>query len=598
MHIERLLDARTWRAFDVDEAGRVLAGWDESGSVQLVEIDPDGTVTRLTALPGGCAGRYLPGTRVALVAHDDGGNERTQLSLLRLDPRPPNPVGIDGLEPFVRDPKFKHDPVEVLPGAVAYTTNRRNGVDFDVVVRDLATGAERVAYAGGGRVDPRAAVSADGRRVALGIAAVPPLSDQILLATDGDIQPLTDPNEHARNMFPHWLPDGSLLLSSDQDRDLMGVLRHDPADGSWTWLVVDDECDLIGYPSPDGRLLLVFANEAGAARLSIHDVATGSRLREVALPGPGWVRFPLPDPVWSPDSRSVVLTFSGPTNPADVLLIDADTGSVRALTNAAAVFDGAVLATPSHHRVPTPDGELVPCLVYPPTSTVDGLAGSAVLVLHGGPEAQATQMFNPIVQGLAAAGHTVLVPDVRGSTGYGKRWYSADDVRRRLDAVADLAALHDWLPTLGLDRAALWGGSYGGYLVLAGLAFQPERWAAGVDIIGMSSLVTFLENTSPYRRAYREREYGSLVHDREFLHSASPLSRVDQIRAPLFVIHGANDARVPVSEAEQVAAALGDRGVPCELLVYGDEGHGLAKRANRMDAYPKAVAFLGRVLGR
>ncbi len=194
----------------------------------------------------------------------------------------------------------------------------------------------------------------------------------------------------------------------------------------------------------------------------------------------------------------------------------------------------------------------------------------------------------------------MLVPNVRGSTGYGKRWYSADDGHRRLDSVADLAALHAYLPELGLDqaRAALWGGSYGGYMVLAGLAFQPELWAAGVDIVGIASLVTFLENTSAYRRAYREREYGTLADDREFLHSVSPLTRVDDIRAPLFIIHGANDPRVPLSEAEQIHAAMTSRGRECELLVYADEGHGLAKRANRADAVPKALAFLARHLAR
>jgi dipeptidyl aminopeptidase/acylaminoacyl peptidase len=164
--------------------------------------------------------------------------------------------------------------------------------------------------------------------------------------------------------------------------------------------------------------------------------------------------------------------------------------------------------------------------------------------------------------------------------------------------VADLAAIHAWLPTIGVDqsRVALYGGSYGGYMVLAGLAFQPSLWAAGVDIVGIASLVTFLENTSDYRRAVREREYGTLADDREFLELASPLNRVDDIRAPLFVIHGANDPRVPLSEAEQIAEALTKRDIPCELLVYADEGHGLAKLQNRLDAYPQAFAFLAEHL--
>ena len=287
--------------------------------------------------------------------------------------------------------------------------------------------------------------------------------------------------------------------------------------------------------------------------------------------------------------------MSSSTAPSSVSSVDARTGVLTPLV-ASEVPDHVAerLVVPTVHRVATPDGEQVPCFVYRPASEVPEVAGASVLVVHGGPESMATRLFNPVVQALASTGFTVLVPNVRGSTGYGKRWYSLDDVDLRLDSVADLAALHDWLPSLGLDpaRSALWGGSYGGYMVLAGTTMQPERWAAGVDIVGISSLVTFLENTSAYRRAYREREYGSLEHDRELLERASPITYLDQLRAPLFVIHGANDPRVPLGEAEQIAAALAARGIPHELKVYGDEGHGLAKRANRLDAYPAAVEFL------
>ena len=149
---------------------------------------------------------------------------------------------------------------------------------------------------------------------------------------------------------------------------------------------------------------------------------------------------------------------------------------------------------------------------------------------------------------------------------------------------------------LGAGKAALLGGSYGGFMVLAGLAFQPDLWAAGVDIVGVSDFVTFLENTSDYRRAQRELEYGSLEHDRDFLISISPLRHSDAIRAPLFVVHGRNDPRVPVSEAEQLVAKLSQRDVRCDLLIYGDEGHGLVRLKNMLDAYPKAIAFLDEVL--
>ena len=131
---------------------------------------------------------------------------------------------------------------------------------------------------------------------------------------------------------------------------------------------------------------------------------------------------------------------------------------------------------------------------------------------------------------------------------------------------------------------------------MAAVSMHPGLWAAGVDIVGMSSLVSFLENTSDYRRAVREREYGSLADDREFLIQASPLTYVHAIDTPLFVIHGANDPRVPLSEAEQIKAALDDKGVACELLVFDDEGHGLAKRVNRLAAYPAALSFLDDLL--
>jgi dipeptidyl aminopeptidase/acylaminoacyl peptidase len=205
-----------------------------------------------------------------------------------------------------------------------------------------------------------------------------------------------------------------------------------------------------------------------------------------------------------------------------------------------------------------------------------------------------------VLQAFVAEGYAVVAPNVRGSTGYGKRYAHLDDVRLRLDSVRDLAAIHAWLAGVGLDprRAVLYGGSYGGYMVLSGLALQPELWAAGVDIVGMSSLVTFLENTAEWRRAVREREYGRLDRDRDFLRQASPITHVDRMRAPLFIIHGANDPRVPVGEARQIHEVLRGKGVATEMLIYDNEGHGLARLENRLEAYPRVLAFLDRVLQR
>ena len=590
--LTRLLDATTWRAFDVDDAGRILAGDDSRGSVQLVELTAGGGATPLTALPGACHGRYLPGERMVVVSHDSDGDERAQLSLLHPDALE-GPVGEDGLEPLVRDPRFIHGLVEVHPGGrIVYSTNRRNGVDFDLVLRVIASGEESVLYDGGGMVGG-AAVSPDGTKVLMTRPGTPALSAQVLLIERGTTTEVTDAAEHARYGGLQWLPDGdAAIVVSDSGRDHLGVARLDPGTGTLTWLVTDDAHDVTARLSPDGRLLLVAVDEDGASRLAVHD-ADGTFVRGVGLPGVGVADF-LTVPRWSPDGTGVVLTWTDPATPADVVLVDAQSGRSGIAASSGRALADLDLVAPTSHGIPTPDGETVPCFVYEPARP----SGSSVLVVHGGPEGQSVRSFSPIVQALLGDGHTVLVPNVRGSVGYGKRWYSLDDVERRLDSVADLAAIHDWLPTLGLDpaRSALWGGSYGGYMVLAGLAFQPRRWGAGVDIVGISSLVSFLENTSPYRRAHREREYGSLERNREFLERASPLGRIGDVRAPLFVIHGANDPRVPLSEAEQVAAAVRGNGVECEMAVYDDEGHGLAKRVNRLDAYPRALAFLRRAL--
>jgi dipeptidyl aminopeptidase/acylaminoacyl peptidase len=621
LNLAMLLDIRRYVALDLDSSGRVLAGSDDSGSMQLIEILPDGSVTRLTALPGACTGRYLPGQRAVIVSHDDGGNERHQLSVLPV----PSPAGgladLDSLQPLVRDERYIHLLADVTRGQICYFTNRRNGVAFDPVIRDLADGTERTLGLGD-HMFGEAAISPDGRWLALTVFSAVTASAAHVVLVDltvpaGAEHPVevTPADAPAMNHALAWSPGSdALFFSSNNDREFVAVARHDLVSGQRTWLMSDQNADLTGWPAPDGSVILIERNDDGASVLALHDAGTGERLSDLPLPVRGSIgRI---GPVWGPDSAALAMTVSGADVPSDVLLAVRQRGEPAArppvdrrrgfsggpalLTHSAARLDGEPTTSPEHHRVPARDGEQIPCLVYRPPAHLPGrdLSGSAVVHVHGGPESQARDDFQIEVQALAAAGHTVLVPNVRGSTGYGKRWYSADDGRRRLDSVADLAALHAYLPELGLDqaRAALMGGSYGGYMVLAGLAFQPGLWAAGVDIVGIASLVTFLEHTSAYRRAYREREYGTLADDREFLYAASPLTRIDDITAPLFIIHGANDPRVPLSEAEQIHAGLLSRGLECELVVYADEGHGLAKRANRTDALQRASAFLARHL--
>jgi dipeptidyl aminopeptidase/acylaminoacyl peptidase len=616
-----LLECRTAAVLDEracdDGSSRLLIRSDLGGTAQLYEWSANG-LRALTDLPGPVSiGRYVPGAEQVVLATDNGGDERHQISLLDIPPLDisphdaADPPGADAgkLLPVTSDGRYVHGLAGVSRDGrlIAFVSNRRNGVDFDVWLHDLGTGEQRCLYAEGGWCSAASGFSPGGVWLSVLRSGSRPMDDDLLLLrVDGSEHTVVLPHPEQAAVVgpPVWVDDDLVLVSSNVGRDWQALFAHDLRTGRST-PVLERPHDVAGWTSADGSTLLVVGNVDEASRAELFRVRTDgatvhlAEMGAVPLPDPDAViafSHLLPDPVLAPDGSSVTFTVSSPAIPGDVWRHDVRTGASTRLTTSPGAPTSDGVARPERHRVPSFDGLQVPVLLYRPADP-PGRA-PVVLVIHGGPEGQSQTVFSPIVQALAGRGYAVVVPNVRGSTGYGKRYYGLDDTIRRLDSVADLGAIADWLPSAGLDgrRAALWGGSYGGYMVLAGCAFQPERWAAGVDIVGISDLVSFLEKTAGYRRAAREREYGTLAQDREFLVRASPLRSADDIRAPLFVIHGANDPRVPPAEAEQIVASLRNRNVPCELLVYPDEGHGLARLANRLDAYPRAMAFLDAVL--
>jgi len=504
-------------------------------------------------------GQFLPDGRI-LVERDAGGNERTQLYV--------------GDEPLVVDDRYKHDTPHAAGRTLAYSTNRRNGVDFDIVAHDLENGEEHIFEIGG--FTAVAAISPDGTRiVAEKVGELSGDSDLFLCDVDaGTIEHLTPHEGAAEYMTPCFRGD-ELVWATNEGRDTLAV-------GD-----VESEWDLTCFTDPAGCSLLIVANEDGYSRLTIAG-------EELPLPGRGVVE----SPVFSAHGSRLAYAFSSPTQPKGVWLYDLAGGGLQRLTG---VDAPAGLVEPALHRFESFDGESVPVFTFTPPGSGPF---PVVVMVHGGPEAQWVPEWHvnyvPLAQYLVSRGYAVAVPNVRGSSGYGKRYEHLDDVRLRLDSVRDLEALHGWLaarPEIDASRAVVYGRSYGGYMVLAALAFQPELWAAGIESVGISSFVTFLENTSPYRRAIREREYGSLERDRDFLVEASPITHVDAIRAPLFIQHGANDPRVPLGESEEIARVLGEKGIHCELVVYPDEGHSIAKLSNRIDSFTRAIAFLDEVLG-
>ena len=302
------------------------------------------------------------------------------------------------------------------------------------------------------------------------------------------------------------------------------------------------------------------------------------------------------------DGGALFVDLSRATSPDEVYRVETPSGAVTAVTASDhAGLDPSTLVEPTLERVRSFDGLEVPVFLYTPRGLRPGERAPTVVWVHGGPEGQFNPYFNAVIQFMVGHGYVVAAPNVRGSTGYGKRYSHLDDIEHREDSVRDLAAVNRWLRTradVHPDRIAVLGGSYGGYMVLAALTLDPELWAAGCDIVGIANFRTFLERTASYRRALREAEYGSLARDGAVLDRISPIHRVDRIRAPLFVIHGANDPRVPVTEAEQIVAALRARHQRVEYLRFDNEGHGIFRRENRIAAYGALARFFDEVLGR
>jgi dipeptidyl aminopeptidase/acylaminoacyl peptidase len=603
--VRALLAARMIVLADLDRGPgapeRMLVRSDATGSFQLSELGPDRSLAALTDLPEPiAAARYIPGARRAVIEADAGGNERAQLFLLDLDRAAPARAFAE-LQALTDDPRHGHHLAGISPDGrlLAYTCNRDTGVDFDLYLCDLETREHRQAWKSRGWAHPGSGFSPDGRYLSALRSGRFPLDEHLVLVDleSGRMSAADTPGNASLSGPPAWLGPDEFLHSTNADGDLRGIVSRRPMEleGGVRIAGSGERYDTDVVSSRDGSTAIAIENRDGASAMRRIDLEAAALGAEIEMPEPGVV-----DPMLAADGATVYYTLTGPRIPGDVVAHDLRTGQSRRLTTSALDVPVERLATPELGAVKSFDGERVPYYVYRPRASADVGRPPVVVHVHGGPESQAQRLFSPVIQALVASGYGVVVPNVRGSTGYGRRYAALDDTTRRLDSVRDLAAIHGALPGLGFDpaRAALWGGSYGGYMVLAGLALQPELWAAGVDIVGIASLVTFLENTSDYRRAHREREYGSLAEDRAFLLEASPLTHVDAMRAPLFVIHGRNDPRVPVSEAEQIVASLRERDVRCELRIYEDEGHGLARLANRLDAYPRAIDFLESVVRR
>lgn len=343
--------------------------------------------------------------------------------------------------------------------------------------------------------------------------------------------------------------------------------------------------------SPDRQIMAWLQNEDGYQRLKLTVLRSG---RDLPVPGLDGIV----ESISLSGIAELVLCFESPNHPPDVWTWNWQTGQLSQVSHAPlAGIDTDAFASPKLVSYESFDGQKIPAWLYLPADYKGGPI-PFIIHMHGGPESQARPSFSRHFQYLLQNGYGILAPNVRGSDGYGREYLNKDNYRLRLNAVKDMKAGVDWLIKSGyasLGSIGIKGTSYGGYMALAAITEYPSLFSAAVDEAGIVSFVSFLENTSPYRRALREAEYGPLA-DSIFLKSISPISKSHLIRTPLLVVHGINDPRVPIGEARQIIAAVHANGGVVDSLIFPDEGHGVSKLPNTLIYYRTMMEFLDKYL--
>lgn len=526
-----------------------------------------------------------------LLLADVGGAEDYQI--FRLDRR-------EGRITRLTDGESRHESWVLSKDGkrIAFNNNARNGRDVDVYVADLddLANARRVTELEGNYYPLD--FSRDGTKLL--VAHYVSINDTRLYVADLSSGTLTriTPEEPAAGYRTARFGERAdqIYVATDRDGEHVELYEVSLGDDQWRplsrsipWNV--EEIAL----SHDGRTLAFTTNEDGYSVLRLLDTRS-RRITEVTdLP-----RGLIGGLVFAEAAPVLGMTLLGATRTGDAFTYDLRRRRLTRWTESeVGGLDTSTLIEPTLFRYPSFDEREIPAFYYRPR----GEGPFPVLVMiHGGPEAQARPRFSPLTQYLATElGVAVLVPNVRGSDGYGKTYLTLDNGRLREDSVRDIGALLDWIaeqPELDQERVAVYGGSYGGYMVLASLVHFGERLRAGVDIVGISDFVTFLTNTRGYRQDLRRAEYGDERDPemRAHLESISPLRRASSIRSALFVAHGANDPRVPVSEAEQLVEAVREAGQEVWYMLARNEGHGFRRKENSDLFMQLTVMFLERHL--
>jgi len=476
---------------------------------------------------------------------------------------------------------------------LAYSANDRQPTDMDVLVRKIKTGQVKRVLAGnanyvfgGWAPDNRRLLALEFKSntdTDLHLIHLPSGSSRLLTAHEGEVKFFPGP----------WATDGSgFYMRTDWERDFIGLAFYYVKTGKWVWVETPDWDIEFVTGSDDGRYLAWVVNQDGYSRLYVRDLQTDQLLDLHKIPK-GVIHYP----AFAPDGEKLAFFFTSPSNCYEIMVLDLETKSLKQITfSMLGGIDPRDFIKPRLIRYPTHDKHKIPAWLYKPKNASRSSKSPLIVSIHGGPENQElpAYLYSGLYQYLLSRGIGVLAPNIRGSTGYGKRyqklihrdWGGAE--LKDIEHAAKYALSLEWVDP---GRIGVFGGSFGGFATLSAVSRLPDYWAAAVDIVGPSNLVTFARAVPPFWRRFMEKWVGDPEKDHDFLMERSPVTYVDQIKAPLFIIQGANDPRVVKAESDQIVEKLRSRGVDVRYDVYQDEGHGFTKRQNELKAWRDTAEF-------
>lgn len=588
---------------------RLLVSSDRSGVFNAYSVDLEsGRWTQLTNSTTNAtyAASYFPHDDRILVSADEGGNERSHVFVVT-----PDGEQLD-LTPG-EDVKASFAGWHADERSFFLLSNARDSRMFDVLQVKVPSGPVEASAGASPRFETSvlfqnpggvevSEISDDGRYVAL-------VKNNSNADSDVYLWDARNPEQEPRHLTPHeglvvfgaqtFTPDNeTLYLSSNQGSEFTRVLAYDVEEGT-TAPVIEADWDVsFVIFSDDGRYRVHGVNADARSVVTVLDTSTGKELDLPDFPGGdiGQVRF-------SDDGETITFYVNGDTSPSNLYVYDVSEGTARRLSDTlSASIDESDLVVSQVVRYPSFDDLPIPALLYRPNDATAEHPAPAVVYVHGGPGGQSRTGYNPVIQHLVNHGYAVLAVNNRGSSGYGKTFNHLDDKRHGDVDLKDCVYARRYLETLDWvdgEKVAIMGGSYGGYMVAAALAFEPEVFDAGIDIFGVTNFLRTLQEIPDWWEDFRVALYaemGDPATDAERLRAMSPIFHASNIEKPLLVVQGANDPRVKQVESDELVEAVRANEVPVEYLLFPDEGHGFRNKKNRIAAQEAYLEFLNTYL--